>query len=158
MNSVGRWGDPTRNQEIITLGSQRGIHLWLEFVLRTSDKSRGGSLGRSWEGYHNRESSKATAPWCQFHLNYIHPFQSTSTQLPSGHTGSRMAKPDGQSSPTSLGIDHLQDTSLLPPSPAIFAQISVPGLSALRGQELCLIPQQKKSPEPYTWRKLHKIL
>lgn len=45
--------------------------------------------------------------------------------------------------PPALGIDHLKVTPSLPPSSAFYAQVSAPGLLALGGQTLCLIPQQR---------------
>ena len=68
-------GDPNGNLRSFILGSHRGIHLWLEFVLRALVKSQGVSWGRLGEDGNSEESNKTNVLLCQVHLNYIHPFK-----------------------------------------------------------------------------------
>lgn len=107
----------------------------LESVLRALVKSQGVSWGRLGEDGHCRESNKINVLLCQFHLNYIHPSKALESPC------SRVAELAGSSShpgqvasvPPALGVDHLKVTPSLPPSPAFYAQVSAPGLLALRG-------------------------
>lgn len=136
-------GDTIRNQEISTLESQRRVHLWLEFVLRALDQSQGGSWGRSGEGYHSGTVKKLVFLYASF--IWI-PFMPSKALQPNSQAAALARSYLSQTARvrTSLGLDHFKDTSVLPPSPAIFAQVSVPGMSACRGQALCPTPQQKK--------------